>query len=217
MATISPQFSDPAGTPISYTAASGGGDQTVFNAEVVLHVKNANAGVNEVQSLTITGTPSGGFFKLTFTDPFTGVSQTTADIAYNANNAAIQAALEALTLISPGNVTVGGANPFTITFVNGRGGQSLPLITVSHTFTGGSSPNLNVTQTTDGAGQITVTVKSPTACDQGFFHDQIVVVSGAGDRIIGPFKTRFRQNDGNILWTYSSVTNIKVAAVIVHG
>jgi len=217
MATVSQQFSDPAGTPIAYQAADALGDQTSFNAEVVLHVKNSSAATNEVQSLSIAGTPTGGTYTLTFTDPFTGLSQKTANIAFNANAAAITAALEALTLIGPGNVLVTGTGPFTITFQNNRGGQSLPLLTTTTAFTGGSSPNAAVTQTTDGAGQITVTVKSPTPCNQGFFHDQIVVVSGNNDRIIGPFTTRFNQSDTTIKWTYSSVTNVKVAAVVVHG
>jgi hypothetical protein len=50
--------------------------------------------VNEVQRITITGTPTGGTFTLTFQ------GNTTAPIAYNASAATVVAALEAL----PGNV-----------------------------------------------------------------------------------------------------------------
>ncbi len=109
-----------------------------------------SAGTNEVQTITITGTPTGGSFTLTFT------GQTTAGIAYNANAAAVLSALEALSNIAPGDVTVGGGpgpgTPYTVTFSGGSyGSTDVAVMTASGaSLTGGSSPNVAVTTTTPG-------------------------------------------------------------------
>lgn len=106
-------------------------------------------GTNEVQTLTITGTPTGGTFRLTFN----GVE--TANIAYNAAAAAVQSALEAISSIGVGNVLcAGGAlpgTPVTITFQGNLAAEPVPLITVtSKALTGGSSPDGSVAETTPG-------------------------------------------------------------------
>ncbi len=104
---------------------------------------------NEVQTATITGTPTGGNFRLTYN------GQQTATILYNANAAAVQSALEALSNIGAGNVTVTGGpgpgTPYVITFTGYLAATDVSLITASHTFTGGTSPNINVVATTPGA------------------------------------------------------------------
>jgi hypothetical protein len=73
------------------------------------------SGTNAVQTVTTTGTPTGGTFTLTFE------GRTTATIAYNASAAVVQAALEALPNIGTGNV-LGGGGPLptgvTLTFQN---------------------------------------------------------------------------------------------------
>lgn len=103
---------------------------------------------NEVQTLTITGTPTGGTFTLTFD------GQTTASIAYNASAAAIVSALEALSNIGAGDVTAtGGALPGTavvITFALALAGANQPLLTATSSLTGGSTPAITITQTTQG-------------------------------------------------------------------
>jgi hypothetical protein len=106
---------------------------------------------NEVQTLTITGTPTGGTFKLSFR------SVTTATIAYNAAAAAVQAALEALSTVGVGNVTCAGGplpgTPVTITFQGTLAGQNQPLITINTpAFTGGTTPVASVAETTPGVG-----------------------------------------------------------------
>jgi hypothetical protein len=107
--------------------------------------------VNEVQSLSITGSPTGGSFTLSFR------GQTTSAIAYNATAAAVQAALEALPAIGSGNVVcTGGPLPgtaVTITFQNVLGGLNVPQISVaSNNLTGGTSPTPSVSTTTQGVG-----------------------------------------------------------------
>lgn len=72
--------------------------------------------IDEIQTVTIGGNPTGGTFTLTFE------GQTTAGIAYNAAAAAVLSALEALSNLAPGDVTVTGdaGGPYTVTFSLGR-------------------------------------------------------------------------------------------------
>jgi hypothetical protein len=102
--------------------------------------------VNEVQTATITGVPTGGAFRLTYG------GQQTGNLPFNATAAAVQAALTALSSVGPYNVLVTGANggPYTVTFVGELAGLDVTAITASHTFTGGTTPNIAIAQTTTG-------------------------------------------------------------------
>lgn len=107
-------------------------------------------GTDEVQTITITGSPGGGTFTLTFR------GATTAGIAYNADAGTVETALEALSTIGNGDVRVtGGALPGTpavVTFVNDLGHQDVPLMTASGaSLTGGTTPAIAVTLTTAGS------------------------------------------------------------------
>lgn len=107
---------------------------------------------NEVQTATVSGTPTGGTFALTFK------GATTAALAYNAAAATVQAALEALRTIGTGNVTATGSagGPYTITFVGALAGANAPLITLSNNLlTGGTAPSVGIVQTTAGVGYAT--------------------------------------------------------------
>lgn len=111
-------------------------------------------GVAEVQSITITGTPTGGSYRLRLAD------QTTAPIAYNALAAAIQAALEALSNVEPGDLTVTGTGPFTVTFAVSEGNP--PQLTADGSgLTGGTDPDVTVTTTTPGTGFTSVGYAAP--------------------------------------------------------
>ena len=108
-----------------------------------------NSPADEVQTLTITGTPTGGTFTLEFE------SETTTAIAYNATAATVIAALEALPNISAGAVTgTGGALPGTpvvITFAGNRADSAQTLIVADGALlTGGTTPAATVVQTTQG-------------------------------------------------------------------
>jgi hypothetical protein len=63
---------------------------------------------NEVQTITPAGTWTSGTYTLEFVNPLTGVSETTADIAYNAVAADIKAALAALADLAATDLTVTG-------------------------------------------------------------------------------------------------------------
>lgn len=122
------------GLPLGMVTASG------------LYAPYAGA-TNEVQTVTITGSPTGGTFTLTWN------SQTTAGIAYNATAATVRTALEALSNIAPGDVTVTGSagGPYTVTFGGAYLGDDVAQMTASGaSLTGGSSPAVSVATTTAG-------------------------------------------------------------------
>lgn len=115
-------------------------------------VRTAVTATSEVQTITITGAPTGGTFTLSFK------GYTTTPIAFNATAAVVDTALEALASIGTGGVTVTGgpgpATPYVVTFAGQLAGQSLPLITANSAgFTGGTTPTTAVTRTTPGFGQ----------------------------------------------------------------
>lgn len=120
---------------------------------------------NERQTLTITGTPTGGSFTIT------AYGETTAAIAYNANAAAVLAALLALNAFESGDLAVGGGalpgTGVTIDFLGYYAGQNVPMLTTTDSFTGGSSPASAVAQTTAGADAVTDVAAVPAGAVQG--------------------------------------------------
>jgi hypothetical protein len=106
----------------------------------VTTVTSGFLGKDEVQQLSITAT--GG----TFTVSFEG--QVSTPIAFDADAATVQSALEALSTIGAGNVTVaGGPGSYTVTFAGVLGDRNVTQLVVSP---GG------LTGTGDGAVQTTV-------------------------------------------------------------
>lgn len=101
-------------------------------------------GANEAQTVTITGSPTGGTFTLTYS------GQTTAAIAYNATALTVRNALEALSNIEAGGVTVTGAagGPYTVTFTSGT---DVAQMTATASLTGGTTPGVTVATATAGA------------------------------------------------------------------
>lgn len=110
--------------------------------------QNLGSNVNAIQTITVTGTPTGGTFTLTY------AGQTTAAIPFNATAAQVQTALAALSNIGVGNTaTGGGALPgtaVTVTFQNLLGNQPIAVMTATGSFTGGASPAVSVATTTIG-------------------------------------------------------------------
>jgi hypothetical protein len=105
------------------------------------------SGTAEVQTVTITGAPTGGTFTLTLVD------QTTAAIAYNATAADVATAVAALSNVGAGNVTgSGGPLPgtaVTLTFSAALG--NVAEMTATSALTGGTTPAVTVATTTEGA------------------------------------------------------------------
>lgn len=107
--------------------------------------------VNEIQTLSISGAPTGGTFTLTYS------GQTTAAINHDANAGAVQAALEALSNISSGDVVCAGGplpgDPITITFQGSLANTDVALITSTDSLTGGTDPASAIAETRKGGGQ----------------------------------------------------------------
>lgn len=113
-----------------------------------------SAGTNEIQTITIGGTPTGGTFTLTF-EGFQ-----TAAISWSATNNTlrdnIDAALEALPNIGTGGVTTAvgtmtaGIGTMTVTFAGGTvQRRNVGLMTATNSMTG-TSPTIAVAETTPG-------------------------------------------------------------------
>ena len=101
--------------------------------------------VDEVQTLTITGSPTGGTYTLTF------LGETTTAIAHNANNTTIQNALIALSNVDSGDIVVTGSSPnFTLTFGGRYDSQPVEQITATASLTGGTTPGITMGTTTQG-------------------------------------------------------------------
>lgn len=129
-----------------------------------------NQGTNEVQTLTITGTPTGGTVTLSF------YGESTGTIAYNASAGTVQTAFEALPNIGTGNVTAGGGpwpgSAITLTFKGPWAGVNVPLVVlVTNGLTGGSSPTLTPTETTPGAALSALEQQPVAGDDWDFFLD----------------------------------------------
>lgn len=106
-------------------------------------------GVNERETITATGTVSGGTFTLTYS------AQTTAAIPFNATAAQVQAALIALSNIGPGDVRCsGGPWPTTPIVVDFDGTLSGTLtgapMTITTTGLTGTTPGGTITRTVTG-------------------------------------------------------------------
>jgi hypothetical protein len=114
------------------------------------------ADVDEVQTATITGAPTGGTFTLTFE------GDTTAGIAFDAAAGDVQTALEALPDIDPGDVAVTGAagGPYTFTWLGSLGDVS--SITASGAgLTGGINPGVTMATTTTGSDMTSIGYAAP--------------------------------------------------------
>lgn len=109
-----------------------------------------SAGADEVQEVSLTGSPTGGTFTLTFN------GEETAAIAFNATANDVKTALEALNGIDQVN-TSGGPLPGTavdVTFVGVHSGVNVAELTGDGTgLTGGTTPDVGISTTTAGSGQ----------------------------------------------------------------
>lgn len=113
-----------------------------------LNTDEGTPAVNEIQTVSIAGGPTGGTFTLTYD------GQTTAAIAWNATAAAVDAALEALSNIGAGNVICTGPPPpgtaITVEFTGALAGQDVALMTIDTTNLTGGAPVGSVAETTTG-------------------------------------------------------------------
>jgi hypothetical protein len=140
-------WNDAVTAPIAYNAAAAA-VQTALNA-----LPGMTYGTNAVDSVTITGAPTGGTFTLT-----TG-GQTTAPLAITATNFQVQSALASLSSVGLNNVVVTGppGGPWQVTFQGAKGAQPITM-TAANTFTGGTTPAAVVASVVTGVGPTANTV-----------------------------------------------------------
>jgi hypothetical protein len=123
------------------------------------------APVNAVQTITVSGAPTGGTFQLAFQQA-AGLGPPpapvlTAPINWNApanGPGSVNDALQALAPLA-GNVLVAGGpgpgTPYSITFVNGLAGADVNQLTVRNAaLIGGTNPQVTVTTTTRGSDEV---------------------------------------------------------------
>ncbi len=123
-----------------------------------LVIDNYVAGVNELQDLAVTSASGGSL-------TYTWSGQTTAAVAFNADAATVELAMEALSNISVGDVecTGGPLNtaPVRVEFKNLLGQQNVAAITFTSSLTGGGAA-ASVTTARAGSAAIANTAKSFT-------------------------------------------------------
>ncbi len=146
---------------------------------------------DDVQTVSITGTPAGGTFTLTLD------GATTAPIVFNAAAGAVQSALEALLNIGTGNVLCSGGplpgTPVVCTFRAALAFRPVDLMTTNGALlTGGSSPASHVAHTTPGTAAV------PLGNLMTVFRNRLWVATGrsvywskAGDPTDYTVKTNF--------------------------
>lgn len=120
-------------------------DRSFINTWLGANVVADGPSSNLAQTVTITGTPTGGTFTLTFE------GNTTAAIAFNATAANVKTALTALPNVNTSDVAVTGGpgpgTPYVVTF-SGNLSYNVGVMTATGSFTGGSSPAVAVTPST---------------------------------------------------------------------
>lgn len=131
--------------------------ELIATANMTVTTNLSGTGTADVQTISISGTPTGGSFPLVYS------GQVAAGIPYNASAATVQAALQALSSIGAGNLTCTGGplpgTPIVCTFAGSLAtGYKAPLLTGSGGLTGGSSPTVSVAHTTPGTPQDTISL-----------------------------------------------------------
>lgn len=142
-------------------------------------------GNNETQKITISGAPTGGTFTLKF-----GTS-TSAAIAWNASSGAVDSALEAMTSIGAGNVSVTGGpgpgTPWSVEFTGSLAKTNVAQMTVGpKSFTGGNKPNVAVTTTAGGSIAVTNGFLVQNGSVAAYVGTQFPTTQTAIDRMVHP-------------------------------
>jgi hypothetical protein len=117
-------------------------------------IKTNGTAAADVQTISISGTPTGGSFALVFG------GQSTV-LIFSASAATVQTALQAMSSIGSGNITCTGGplpgTPVVCTFAGTKATGKQALMTAfSGALTGGSSPTVTVAHTTSGLPSDTI-------------------------------------------------------------
>jgi hypothetical protein len=150
---------DTQGRPLLNTNAPGQGGLT--GADLLGWPAFFNKGIsgrywragNSVQTITVTGTPTGGSFVI-------GSGGNTLTVAYNAAAATVQTGVQAWGgIYSTVTVTGSAGGPFTVTFpaiTSNVAPEAAPFTVVSTSLTGGTNPKVTIAATASGAVDSTI-------------------------------------------------------------
>lgn len=129
-----------------HDAALSAAEQAVLNFTDRDFYKVLTGGTDEVQTVSLTGNPTGGHFTLTFD------GETTSNIQHDATATTVHTRLESLGTVPADSIAVTGnaGGPWTITFENELGSKNVSTLTGADTLTGGTSPAVSVSTTTQG-------------------------------------------------------------------
>jgi hypothetical protein len=163
----------------------------------------APPGTNEVQTVTITGGPTGGTFTLSYN------AQVTNAIVYNASAAQVQTALEGLNIFEPGDIAVTGNAPaWTVTFTGNFASTNVSVLAGNGSFTGGVTPGITVNTTTQGVSTPKTVSALPSTIQSDPFTVYLMRACGsvgaqdAKDRAVKAFAASEQQGVERGLWTY---------------
>lgn len=122
-------------------------------AVTVTPIRTGVPAVNAQQTVTINGTPTGGWFQLTY------AGQTTGLLAYNATALQVQSALQNLSNIGYGGVAVSlSGNVYTIVFTGPLAGHVVSQISASSFLTPSGTTSITTALTVQGVNSVNAEV-----------------------------------------------------------
>jgi len=164
---------------------------SAWGVDVVRPGGPGNVPVNEQQTVTVVAT--GGTFTLTFT------GQTTAAIAFDATAASVQAALESLSNLEPGDVVVSGdaGGPWTVDFAGTRADTDVAQMTGNATNLTGTPKSVTVATRINGASAFEICTMA-MSCKQG---SASLPLDGPGGELSSPQGAVVDEFDGSVYVT----------------
>jgi len=129
--------------PIGFIASVLGNASSTFET---LTSGDVGAGIDEVQTITFSGVPTSGAFKLVF-----NLTEVTADINFNDTNTEVQNELNGLASLSAVTVSGDFTTGFVVTFTGADGQKEQPILTFQdNTLDDGGAVTITITETTKG-------------------------------------------------------------------
>ncbi len=177
-----PEFAFEMAFPCAFPPSSTINQGTLLLAPVAV-------GTTAVQTLAITGSPTGGTVTIAGTNPITGYAWTTATIPYTFGDAAVAAAINAVingpsgAIGLPSSVTVASG---AVTFAGDLANYPVPLMTLgTNALTGGTTPTMTVTNTTPGVAPGTASPYLGTSGSPVFIARYTIITDASGDVFFG--------------------------------
>ncbi len=160
-----------------------------FTIPADANVRILGVAFNTQQTITIVPgtTATSGTFTLSFTSPLDGSTDTTTDLDFDATAAEVQTALEALTTIGAGNVTVIGPDggPYDVNFTGALANVAVPVLVPDDTnllpvdafvlVLSNDGPFSTVIQGPGTGAVLTIDGSTPASRDAGVERDRLIV------------------------------------------